>query len=115
MEKLEETINLNGEFLGISSLAIYSAPWYLQFPLLVLVALLFFVKISRHSREIKKYTDQSRNDNSDEVDEFLSQINHLFFGFAVPVKNVAAYWIGFLIYIITLVYALFNLYAHWFV
>ena len=114
MGKLEETINLYGEFLGISSLAIYSAPWFLQLPLLILVALLFFVKISQHSKEIKSFTENTISESTDEMDEFLSEINYLFFGFAVPGKNVLAYWIGFLIYIITLIYVLFNLYANLF-
>ena len=112
MYKPEETYNLNGEFLGISALAIYSAPWFLQLPLLLLVAQLFFVKISRHSKEIKRFIDHSATDEKDELEAFLSRINYVFFGFAVPGKNVTAYWIGFIIYLVTLVYALFNLYAN---
>lgn len=110
MEKPEDTFNLNGEFLGISSLAIYSAPWYLQLPLLLLVALLFFVKVSRHSKEIKIYVNKAETTIDDEIEELLSKINYLFFGLAVPRKNVTAYWIGFVIYLITLMYASFNLY-----
>ena len=112
MDKPEETINLNGEFLGISSLAIYSAPWYLQIPLLMLVALLFFVKISRHSKEIKAVTEKTIAETKDEIDEVLSEVNYLFFFFFAPGKNVAAYWIGFLIYVITLIYALVNTYIN---
>ena len=112
MDKPEDTYNLNGEFLGISSLAIYSAPWYLQLPLLLLVAQLFFLKISRHSKEIKHFIDHRITEQEDEFDEFLSKFNYLFFGFAVPGKNVTAYWIGFIIYLVTLVYAAFNLYVN---
>ena len=111
MDKPEDTINLNGEFLGISSLAIYSAPWYLQIPLLLLVALMFFVKISRHSKEIKEFTEKTIAETKNEVDEVLSEINYLFFGFAAAGRNIAAYWIGFLIYAITLIYALVNTYT----
>lgn len=114
MNKPEETFNLNGEFLGISALAIYSAPWYLQLPLLLLVVQLFFLKISRHSREIKNLVNQPDSSHKDEIDEFLSKINYLFFGFAVPRKNVSAYWIGFVIYLITLAYASYNLYSNLF-
>ena len=112
MKKLEETINLNGEFLGISALAIYSAPWFLQIPLLLLVALLFFVKVSRYSKEIRKFTERTIDEAGDEIDEVLSEINYLFFGFAVPGRNVAAYWVGFLIYLVTLIYALANTYIN---
>ncbi|TQV85310.1 hypothetical protein [Aliikangiella coralliicola] len=110
MKVPEEKINLNGEFLGISALAIYSAPWYLQLPLLMLVALMFFFKISHHSSEIKKLVEHSKSEN--ELDEFLSNVNYFFFGFAVPRKNVSAYWTGLTIYFITLIYALFNLYLN---
>lgn len=112
MEKPEEAYNLNGEFLGISALAIYSAPWYLQLPLLLLVAQLFFLKVSRHSKEIKHYISQSADGHEDEIDVFLSKVNYLFFGLAVPRRNVSAYWIGFVIYLITLIYALYNIYSN---
>ena len=109
---VEEQINLNGEFLGVSALAIYSAPWFLQLPLLFLVATLFFVKISSHSKEIKSLSAQVNPSERDELDVLLSKINYVFFGFAVPRKNLSAYWIGFAIYLITLCYACFNLYVN---
>ncbi len=112
MNTSEEKINLNGEFLGISALAIYSAPWFLQLPLLLLVVLLFLAKISRHSKEIKQLSDRIRAESKSEVDEILSEISYLFFGFAVPGKTLLAYWVGFLIYLITFIYALYNVYAN---
>ncbi len=109
---IEDKVNINGEFLGISSLAIYSAPWFLQFILLMLVVVLFVVKVSRDSSELKKLSEAQ---NNDELENFLANVNQVFFGFAVPTKNLAAYWVGFLIYIITLSFAIYNTYVHIFV
>lgn len=106
---VEERVNVNGEFLGISSLAIYSAPWFLQIVLLMLVVALFIAKASRDSRQLKKLIE---SDAGSEFDKFLSDVNKAFFGFSVPSKNLAAYWIGFLIYVVTLIYAGYNTYAH---
>lgn len=106
---IEEKVNINGEFLGISSLAIYSAPWFLQLVLLFLVVALFIVKISRDSKQLKKMNLSS---DGDEFDRLLSDVNRIFFGFSVPTKSLAAYWIGFTIYLVTLVYAGYNTYVH---
>jgi hypothetical protein len=109
---IEEKVNINGEFLGISSLAIYSAPWFLQGLLLMLVVALFIAKVSRDSKQLKNVPDSM---SGDEFDKFLSDVNRAFFGFSVPTKNLAAYWIGFTIYLITLIYAVYNTYVHLFV
>jgi hypothetical protein len=77
-----------------------------------LVAQLFLLKISCHSREIKSFRDDKAAHEKGDVEEFLSGINYLFFGFAVPRRNVAAYWVGFIIYLVTLIYASFNLFTH---
>lgn len=106
---VEEKINLDGEFLGISSLAIYSAPWYLQLVLLLLVATLFTIKIIQKSKSIRALVKQAE---TDEVEQLLGQINRAFFGISVPAKNLTAYWIGFLIYLITLIYAVINTYVN---
>lgn len=106
---IEQRVNINGEFLGISSLAVYSAPWFLQLILLMLVVALFITKVSGDSKQLKAL---EASDNGDEVDKFLSSVNKAFFGFAVPTKNLTAYWIGFLVYLITLVYAVCNTYMH---
>ena len=104
-----ERVNINGEFLGISSLAIYSAPWFLQIVLLMLVVAMFIAKVSRDSRNLKKLSESSAGD---EFEKILSDVNKAFFGFSVPSKNLAAYWIGFLIYLVTLIYAGYNTYVH---
>ncbi|TQV73865.1 hypothetical protein FLL45_13430 [Aliikangiella marina] len=106
---IEERVNINGEFLGISSLAIYSAPWFLQIILLMLVVALFIAKVSRDSKNLKKLSESAAGD---ELEQFLSEVNKAFFGFSVPAKNLAAYWVGFLIYLVTLVYAGYNTYVH---
>ncbi|GAA5315493.1 MAG: hypothetical protein AseanaTS_06980 [Candidatus Pelagadaptatus aseana] len=106
---VEDRININGEFLGISSLAIYSAPWFLQLLLLMLVVALFIIKTSRDSRQLNRLV---KKQESDELDDFIADINRAFFGFAVPTKNLAAYWVGFLIYLVTIGYALINTYMH---
>ena len=59
---IEERVNINGEFLGISSLAIYSAPWFLQIVLLMLVVAMFIAKVSRDSRNLKKLSESSAGD-----------------------------------------------------
>lgn len=81
---IEDRVNINGEFLGISSLAVYSAPWYLQLVLLMLVVALFVAKVSRDSKQLKKL---SASYESDELDELLSDVNKAFFGFTVPTKT----------------------------
>ncbi len=106
---LEERININGEFLGISSLAIYSAPWFLQGVLLMLVVALFLSKVSRDSKQLKELT---KSNSGDDFDKFLSDVNRVFFGFSVPTRNLAAYWLGFMIYLVTLIYAGYNTYVH---
>lgn len=106
---IEERVNLNGEFLGISSLAIYSAPWFLQVVLLMLVVALFIAKVSRDSKQLSNLAESNPGD---EFDQFLSDVNRVFFGFSVPTKNLVAYWIGFLIYLVTLIYAGYNTYVH---
>ena len=80
---LEERVNINGEFLGISSLAIYSAPWFLQVILLMLVVALFIAKVSRDSRYLNNLSEP---DSGDEFNKFLSEVNRAFFGFSVPTK-----------------------------
>jgi hypothetical protein len=100
-----EKVNINGEFLGISSLAVYSAPWYLQFILLMLVVALFIAKLSRDSKQFKAMEESP---HTDEIDEFLSEVNKAFFGFAVSAKNQTTYWLGFAIYLITLIYSIYN-------
>ncbi|MCW8877903.1 MAG: hypothetical protein OQK04_16395 [Kangiellaceae bacterium] len=108
-QSIEEEVNLDGEFLGVSSLAIYSAPWYLQLILLLLVATLFTTKIIRKSKSIQVLVQQAA---TNDVELMLRQVNRAFFGISVPAKNLTAYWIGFLIYLITLGYAVYNTYAN---
>jgi len=38
---IEEKLNFNGEFLGVTSMAVNSAPWFLKVGLLVFVGFLF--------------------------------------------------------------------------
>jgi hypothetical protein len=106
---LEDRVNMNGEFLGISSLAIYSAPWFLQGLLLILVVALFIAKVRRDSIQLNKLAESQSNDD---LDKFLSDVNRAFFGFSVPTKNLDAYWVGFSIYLVTFIYAGYNTYVH---
>ena len=109
---IENEINMNGEFLGISALAIYSAPWYLQIPLLALVVALFLSKVSRHSKEILELSEAAESKQRGDFDHFLSGVNRAFFGFAVHGANLTAYWTGFAIYLVTVGYAIYNVYSH---
>ena len=108
-QSIEEKVNLDGEFLGVSSLAIYSVPWYLQLALLLLVATLFTIKIIQKLKSIEALAHQA---TTNEVELLLRQVSHAFFGISVPVKNLTSYWIGFLISLIALCYAVYNTYAN---
>lgn len=105
----EQNLNLNGEFLGITSLAIYSAPWYLQLLLLVLVGLMFFVKIAQQSKRYRERLGATRDDPTtdevDEMDEIAEEVNRVFFGFSVARRRLPVYWLGASIYVITFVHA----------
>ena len=106
---IEDRVNINGEFLGISALAVYSAPWFLQLLLLMLVVALFFIKLFRDSSQLRAFTKAI---NDEESEHYFDNVSRAFFGFTVTTKNVAAYWVGFLIYIVTLFYAIYNTYVH---
>ena len=110
----EQRLNLNGEFLGVTSMAAYSAPWYLQVLLLILVGALFYVKVVQDSKSFRQILTDLTDDEDDEYLELLSELNRLFFGFTVARKNVLVYWIGFLIFLISLAYALIQTLAHLF-
>ncbi|MEM7019875.1 MAG: hypothetical protein AAF512_21375 [Pseudomonadota bacterium] len=107
---VEEKLNLNGEFLGISTLAVYSAPWFLHLPLLFLVAILFFSKISGYSKELEQMTKAVDENSEDDLEALLGYMNYTFFGFAVPRKNLTAYWMGFMIFLVSLLYMSYNTY-----
>ncbi len=108
----EQRLNLNGEFLGVTSMAAYSAPWYLQVLLLILVGALFYVKVVQDSKSFRQILTDLTDDEDDQYLELLSELNRLFFGFTVARKNVLVYWIGFLIFLISLAYALIQTLAH---
>ncbi len=102
---IEERLNLNGEFLGVTSMAVYSAPWFLKVGLLVLVGFLFSVKIAQDSKNFKiglaeiAEEDQSRNL------KLMNDFNKFFFGFTVARKNMPVYWLGFSVFAITFVFS----------
>ncbi|ETW96670.1 MAG: hypothetical protein ETSY1_25670 [Candidatus Entotheonella factor] len=117
----EQRLNLNDEFLGMTSLAAYSAPWFLQVLLLILVGLLFYCKVAHNSRHLHAQThhhnQQQHNQHKQQVSEaeyivIMNELNHLFFGFAVERKHVPIYWIGFTIFLITLGYAVMDTLIH---
>ncbi len=105
----EQQLNLNGEFLGVTSMAAYSAPWFLKIPLLILVGLLFYFKIAHNSRRLRTRVQHRRPHKETPEAEHLAlanELNRLFFGFTVERKHVPIYWIGFTIFLITLGYAI---------
>ena len=110
----EQRLNLNGEFLGVTSMAAYSAPWYLQVLLLILVGALFYVKVAQDSKHFQQILADLTDDEDDDYTALLNELNRLFFGFTVARKNVLVYWIGFLIFLITFVYAVIQTTAHLF-
>ena len=106
---IEDRLNLNGEFLGVTALAVYSAPWYLQLPLLVIVGALFSAKVAQDSGSFKRELEElNADDDEDRSVEFLNQFNRFFFGFRVAKKDLPTYWLGFLIFLVTLVYIVIN-------
>lgn len=106
---LEDRLNLNGEFLGVTALAVYSAPWYLQIPLLVIVGALFYSKVAQDSGSFRReLTELGGTEEEDQYLELLNQLNRFFFGFRVAKKDLPAYWLGFLIFLVTFVYAVVN-------
>ena len=108
----EQRLNLNGEFLGVTAMAAYSAPWYLQVVLLLLVGLLFYVKVAQDSKAFKQLLADLTDEEDDDLTNLLNELNRLFFGFTVAKKNVLVYWIGFIIFLITFVYAVIETVAH---
>ena len=59
-------LNLNGEFLGVTALAVYSAPWFLQPLLIILVGMMFLFKVFEDSTDYVKQSEErgSSNDES---------------------------------------------------
>ncbi len=105
-DDLRGTINLNGEFLGISSLAIFSAPVYLRLVLLILIGVMFFYRTRADSLAVRRSLEGLAASEKDEPD-LLQQFNRFFFGFTVSRRNQSAYWIGFMIFLITLADSIF--------
>ena len=110
----EQRLNLNGEFLGVTSMAAYSAPWYLQVVLLTLVGVLFYVKVAQDSKPFQQLLTDLTDEEDDDYTALLNELNRLFFGFTVARKNVLVYWIGFLIFLITFIYVVIETATHLF-
>lgn len=105
-------LNLNGEFLGVTSLAVYSAPWFLQPPLIVLVGMMFVFKVVGDSRGFRKTIDaHAQRGDEDELDAILSDVNRIFFGLTVAREDLPNYWMGTLMFIVTLLYSLYNFFS----
>ena len=106
---LKQRLNLQGEFLGVTSLACYSAPWFLQVPLLLVIAAMFFAKVADNSKtarqELEHLAHAEQDEDEDDALTMLQDFNRLFFGFTVSKKNQASYWGGFLLFLITFVFA----------
>ncbi|MBN2017002.1 MAG: hypothetical protein JW794_02540 [Candidatus Cloacimonetes bacterium] len=102
---IEEKLNLNGEFLGVTSMAVYSAPWFLKVGLLVLVGFLFSVKIAQDSKNFKEELDEIAEEDQDDYLKLMNDFNKFFFGFTVAKKNLPVYWLGFAIFAITFVFS----------
>ena len=80
----------------------------------MLVGALFYVKVVQDSTSFRQILTDLTDDEDDEYLELLSELNRLFFGFTVARKNVIVYWIGFLIFLISLAYAVIQTFAHLF-
>ncbi len=80
----------------------------------MLVGALFYVKVVQDSKAFRQILTDLTDDEDDQYLELLSELNRLFFGFTVARKNVLVYWIGFLIFLISLTYAVIQTLAHLF-
>ena len=78
----------------------------------MLVGALYYVKVVQDSKSFRQILTDLTDDEDDEYLELLSDLNRLFFGFTVARKNVLIYWIGFLIFLISLTYALIQTLVH---
>lgn len=108
----EKNLNLNGEFLGVTSMAVFSAPWFLQTPLIVLVGLLFMVKVAQSSRYFRQAMDELANaDEEQEYEQAMLAFNRIFFGFTVARHHLPVYWIGTAIYLVTAAFSVYQLLA----
>ncbi|MCB1094648.1 MAG: hypothetical protein R3F19_34995 [Verrucomicrobiales bacterium] len=114
LENDRASLNLQGEFLGVTALACYSAPWHLQIVLLILIGYMFISKVRSNSMRARQLFDEMEReiDDDHEQDHILQDFNRLFFGFTVAKRNLAAYWTGFSIYAITCAYAIANTIEH---
>lgn len=114
LETSREGLNLQGEFLGVTAMACYSAPWFLQIVLLILIGYMFVSKIRANSLRTQELFSEMEQevDEDHEQDHILQDFNRLFFGFTVAKRNLAAYWTGFSIYAITCTYAIANTVEH---
>lgn len=102
-------LNLNGEFFGISSLGVYSAPWFLQVVLLLMVGAMFYYKMAGNSRnlilDIQNAYNKFEDNNSQSI---LNDYKNKFLSFNIHKDNLPSYWAGFGIFVITFIYAIGN-------
>ena len=114
LETGRESLNMQGEFLGVTAMACYSAPWFLQIVLLILIGYMFISKIRANSRRARRLFAEMKQevDDDHEQDHILQDFNRLFFGFTVAKRNLTAYWTGFSIYAITCTYSIANTVEH---
>lgn len=110
LETGRESLNLQGEFLGVTAMACYSAPWFLQIVLLILIGSTFISKVRANSQQTRKLVEEMEQEFNDdhEQDHILQDFNRLFFGLTVAKRNLTAYCTGLSIYVITFAYAVSN-------
>ena len=102
-------LNLNGEFLGVTALAVYSAPWFLQPPLIILVGMMFLVKVFEDSKDyIKENEGRSAQTDEEDIEDVINEVNRVFFGLTVARDDLPIYWMGTLIFAVTLIYSFFH-------
>lgn len=101
-EQMIVRVNLAGEFLGVTALSTFSAPWFLRVPLLVIIGGMFFVKIYRLSKRLRRFEKQ----NDTEDINSLEALNQRFFGFHLPADRTLNYWGGFALWGITFIYSI---------
>lgn len=100
-------LNLNGEFLGVTSLAVFSAPWFLQPPLTILVGLMFIFKVLDDAKEYRNELETSPAKAEDEdLEEAIEEVSRVFFGITVAQEDLPVYWMGTLLFAITLIYSI---------
>jgi len=107
----------SGVMLTIACIGCYSMPTNFMPISVLLVVVMFWYQIKKHSHlypdSMKKLHEKRKNGtiSDNEIDMLKYNTKH-FYSFRADLKKLLCYWIGALVFIFTLGYSLFNLFAN---